>query len=255
MNQAQLKNIIEAALMVSDAPLSINRLLSLFDNDTMQPEKTDIREVLEALQQDYLERGIELKEIANGFRFQARADYADWVNRLFDERPQRYSRALLETLAIITYRQPITRGEIESIRGVSVSSKLIKTLQEREWVRVVGQRDVPGRPELLATTKQFLDHFNLKKLSDLPPLAEIKDIDKINPDLFDAVETEQGEQTTALQDQQETLTVPQDAKIADNVVPLEAEPGEQVREPDAEQPVQVDDDNSEADGNVVPFAG
>lgn len=255
MNQAQLKNIIEAALMVSDAPLSINRLLSLFDNDTMQPEKTDIREVLEALQQDYHERGIELKEIANGFRFQARADYADWVNRLFDERPQRYSRALLETLAIITYRQPITRGEIESIRGVSVSSKLIKTLQEREWVRVVGQRDVPGRPELLATTKQFLDHFNLKKLSDLPPLAEIKDIDKINPDLFDAVETEQGEQTTALQDQQETQTASQDAKIADNVVPMEAEPGEQVREPDAEQPVHVDDDNSEADANVVPFAG
>lgn len=255
MKQAQLKNIIEAALMVSDAPLNINRLLALFDNDAEQPGKADIREALEALQQDYLERGIELKEIANGFRFQARTDYADWVNRLFDEKPQRYSRALLETLAIITYRQPITRGEIESIRGVSVSSKLIKTLQEREWVRVVGQRDVPGRPELLATTKQFLDHFNLKKLSDLPPLAELKDINEINPDLFDTVKTEQGEQTTALQDQQETLTVLQDTKIEDNVVPLEAESSEHVSEPDTEQQEQVDDDTSEADGNVVPFAG
>ena len=190
MTAEQLKNILEAVLMTSNGPMSLNRFLSLFEKDAEQPERTEVKEALEQLQNDYEGRGVELKEVASGFRFQVRNEYAEWVNRLFDERPQRYSRALLETLAIIAYRQPITRGEIEDIRGVSISSSIIKTLQEREWIRIVGHRDVPGKPELLASTKQFLDYFNLKKLSDLPSLAEIKDFDKINPDLFEGLEAE-----------------------------------------------------------------
>jgi len=191
MSQEKIKNIIEAALMVSTKPLSIASLLNLFESEqTLQPERNDIRAALEELQQDYLERGIELAEIASGFRVQARDEYASWVNHLFDERPPRYSRALLETLAIIAYRQPITRGEIEEIRGVSVSGTIIKTLFEREWIKGVGHRDVPGKPELLVSTKAFLDYFNLKKLSDLPALADIKDFDSINPDLFEALEGE-----------------------------------------------------------------
>ncbi len=198
MSQEKIKNIIEAALMVSTKPLSVTRILSLFETDkTLEPERDDIRTAIEALQEDYRERGIELSEVASGFRFQARDEYAEWVNHLFDERPPRYSRALLETLAIIAYRQPITRGEIEAIRGVSVSSTIVKTLQERDWIKVVGHRDVPGKPSLLATTKMFLDYFNLKKLSDLPALEDIKDFDSINPDLFEELEGEAKAQAEA----------------------------------------------------------
>ncbi|NIN34264.1 MAG: SMC-Scp complex subunit ScpB, partial [Gammaproteobacteria bacterium] len=167
-----------AALMAYDEPLSINQLLSLFEQDDIRPEKEDIRKILASLQEDYADRGIELKEVSSGFRFQAKPDYALWINRLFQERPQRYSRAFMETLAIIAYRQPVTRSEIEEIRGVSVNSNIIKSMQEREWIRVVGHRDVPGKPELLATTKEFLDYFNLKKLSELPALSEIKDYEQ-----------------------------------------------------------------------------
>jgi len=188
MNQEKVKYIIEAALMVSDKPLSVAQLAALFEKDAEQVDHTVIRGALEALQEDCKDRGIELKEVASGYRIQVQSRYAEWVNRLFDERPPRYSRALLETLAIIAYRQPLTRAEIEDIRGVSVSSTIIKTLQDREWIRVVGHRDVPGKPELLATTREFLDYFNLKKLSDLPSLAEIKELTQINPDLFDALE-------------------------------------------------------------------
>lgn len=188
MNQEKIKNIIEAALMVSDKPLSIARILELFEKDAEAMDRETIRSALDQLQEDYRDRGIELREVASGYRIQVRSDYAEWVNRLFDEKPPRYSRALLETLAIIAYRQPLTRAEIEDIRGVGVSTTIIKTLQEREWIKVVGHKDVPGRPELLATTKEFLDYFNLKKLSDLPSLAEIKELNKLNPDLFDSLE-------------------------------------------------------------------
>ena len=191
MSQKKIKNIVEAALMVSGQPLSINNLIHLFEEDKiLKPDRNEIRAAIHDLQKDFEGRGVTLVEVASGFRFQARNDYADWVNKLFDERPPRYSRALLETLSIIAYRQPVTRGEIEDIRGVSVSGTITKTLLEREWIKVVGHRDVPGRPELLATTKSFLDYFNLKKLSDLPPLGEIKDFDAINPDLFEALEKE-----------------------------------------------------------------
>ena len=190
MNQAQLKNIIEAALMVSEKPVNVSQLLAIFEKETDRPERADIKAAIEQIMQDYEGRGIELKEVSSGYRVQVNGDYADWINHLFDDRPPRYSRALLETLAIIAYRQPMTRAEIEEIRGVSVSSNIIRTLQERNWIRVVGQRDIPGKPELLATTKEFLDYFNLKKLSELPSLSEIKDFDQINPDLFDELEKE-----------------------------------------------------------------
>ena len=190
MNQEQLKNIIEAALMVSEKPVSVSQLLAIFEEETDRPERADIKTAIEQIMQDYEGRGIELKEVSSGYRVQVNGDYADWINHLFDDRPPRYSRALLETLAIIAYRQPVTRAEIEEIRGVSVSSNIIRTLQERSWIRVVGQRDIPGKPELLATTKEFLDYFNLKKLSELPSLSEIKDFDQINPDLFEELEKE-----------------------------------------------------------------
>ena len=236
MNQQHLKNIIEAALMTYDEPLSLNQLLALFEQDDIRPEKEDIRSVLEALQEDYEERGIELKEVSSGFRFQARSDYAIWINRLFQERPQRYSRAFMETLAIIAYRQPVTRSEIEDIRGVSVNSNIIKSLQEREWIRVVGHRDVPGKPELLATTKEFLDYFNLKRLSELPPLSDIKDYEQINPDLFEGLESQtisEGSDTGSETNEQDT-----DGDFDDDLT------GEEV----------IKEAESQED-NVVPFSG
>lgn len=193
MSPEKLKPVLEAALMAAREPLAVDQLLALFDGDLERPDRDAVRAALRQLQDDYAERGVELAEVASGFRFQVRSRYAVWVNRLFDEKPQRYSRALLETLAIIAYRQPVTRAEIEDIRGVSVGTGIIRTLQEREWVRVVGNREVPGRPELLATTRHFLDYFNLKSLSDLPTLAEIKDFDKMNPDLFEGMELPQAQ--------------------------------------------------------------
>lgn len=200
MNQELLKNVLEAALMAVNEPLSVTRLLTLFENDPEAPNRSAVKSALAELQVLYQNRGIELKEIASGFRFQVRPDCAARVKRLFDEKPPRYSRALMETLAIIAYRQPLTRAEIEEIRGVSVSSNIVRTLQEREWVRVVGHRDVPGKPGLLATTKQFLDYFNLQRLSELPSLTEIKDLDQANADLFAGLEAA----TPAKQNQAET---------------------------------------------------
>ena len=196
MNRDKIKYIIEAVLMVSDKPLSMAQIEALFTKDMEVVDRELIKAALEALQADYRDRGIELREVASGYRVQVSSDYAEWVNRLFEERPPRYSRALLETLAIVAYRQPVTRAEIEDIRGVGISSSIIKTLQEREWIRVVGHKDIPGRPELLATTREFLDYFNLKKLSDLPSLAEIRELTKLNPDLFEALERLETTDTT-----------------------------------------------------------
>jgi len=183
MEQQQLKNIIEAVLMSADKPLKVNDIEVLFAGDTDMPSRDEIRKTLQQLGEDYENRGFELKEVASGFRIQVRQDYSDWVGRLWEEKPARYSRALLETIALIAYRQPITRGEIEEVRGVSVSSNIIKTLMEREWIKVLGHKDVPGKPALYGTTKEFLDYFNLKSLEDLPSLAEIKDLDKIHHEL------------------------------------------------------------------------
>jgi segregation and condensation protein B len=154
-------------------------LLSLFAEEDEQPDADSVKAVLDELSQDYADRGIELKEVGSGFRIQAKQAMGQWLNRMNEEKPTRYSRALLETLALMAYRQPITRAGVEDIRGVSISSSIIKTLLEREWIRVVGHRDVPGRPALYGTTKQFLDYFNLKSLTDLPPLVEMRSIEDI----------------------------------------------------------------------------
>lgn len=182
MELIKLKQIIEAALMASGEVLSIERLQLLFD-EFEKPKSPAIKEALESLMEDYSERGIELVEVASGFRLQVRKDVAPWVTRLWDEKPQRYSRALLETMSLIAYRQPITRGDIEDVRGVAVSSHIIRTLLDREWVRVVGHRDVPGRPAMYATTKEFLDYFSLKSLDELPSLDEIREMDDANQNL------------------------------------------------------------------------
>jgi len=205
----QLRKILEGALLAAGHPLAIRRLQGLFepadkaaDDDTLHPEvpgKELILAALEEIQASCETRGYELKEVASGWRFQVREETAPWVNRLWDEKPQRYSRALLETLALIAYRQPITRGDIEEIRGVAVSSHIIKTLLEREWVKVIGHRDVPGRPSLYASTRQFLDYFNLKNLEDLPTLGEIRDLDELNKELDLGIETQIAKSAAALE--------------------------------------------------------
>jgi len=177
----ELKQIVEGAIMAADQPLSIDQMISLFDKD--QPARAEVKAVLTEIEMDCEGRGFQLKEVASGYRFQVRQEYAEWVGRLWEERPPRYSRALLETLALIAYKQPITRGDIEEIRGVAVSTNIMRSLLEREWVRVVGHRDVPGRPAIYATTKTFLDYFDLDSLEALPTLSEIKDLAQGTEDL------------------------------------------------------------------------
>jgi len=178
----QLIQIIEAALLAAGQPLSHAQLGALFSEEE-RPPGGEISKALEQLNEDCVKRGIELKKVASGYRLQVRQSLHGWVSRLWKERPKRYSRALLETMSLIAYRQPITRGEIEAVRGVSVSTSIIRTLQEREWIRVVGHRDVPGKPALFGTTKIFLDYFNLQNLDDLPTLAEIRDMENLEPEL------------------------------------------------------------------------
>jgi segregation and condensation protein B len=182
MNDQYVRNVIEAALLAAGRPLGADELIGLFDErDGSNAE--EVQAALEVLRHDYETRGIELVEVANGYRIQIRAGVAEPVSRLWQERPAKYSRALLETLALVAYRQPITRGEIEDIRGVTVNPNIIKTLLERGWIRVVGQRDVPGRPELLGTTREFLDYFGLKRLDDLPTLAQLKELEDLRVQL------------------------------------------------------------------------
>lgn len=170
-----LKAIVEGALLAAGGPLTLDSLAGLFAEDDRPPSRDEVSAAVAALEEDYRSRGIELARVAGGYRIQVRRECAPWVARLWDEKPPRYSRALLETLALIAYRQPITRGEIEDIRGVSVSTNIVKTLMEREWIRVVGHRDIPGRPSLFATTRKFLDYFGLRSLNELPTLADLRD--------------------------------------------------------------------------------
>lgn len=172
----RLKQIVEAALMAADGPLSVAQITKLFAHGELDTEegKAQIRDTLKALEADAEGRGYELKRVASGYRYQVRQELSEWVSRLWEEKPPRYTRALLETLALIAYRQPVTRGDIEQVRGVSVSQNIMRTLQERGWIRVVGQREVPGKPSLYGTTREFLDYFNLKSLDQLPPLTEIR---------------------------------------------------------------------------------
>ena len=185
----QVQRIVEGALMAAAKPLSVDQLQALFDEHE-QPTRTVLEHVLSLIQNGCEGRGFELRKVASGWRFQVRESLSPWVSRLWEEKPQRYSRALLETLALIAYRQPVTRGEIEEVRGVTVNTNIIRTLLDREWIRVVGQRDVPGRPSMYATTKQFLDYFNLQSLDELPSLAEVRDLETISREVEDRLQEE-----------------------------------------------------------------
>ena len=200
MDTVEIKHFIEAALLAAGRPLSAEQLQGLFDG-RMTPKKTEIRTAISTLNDEYEGRGILIAEVASGYRMQIRTVMADQLQKLWEERPPRYSRALFETLALIAYRQPITRGEIEEVRGVSVTSNIVRTLIERDWVRVVGHRDVPGRPEIFGTTKGFLDYFGLKKLEELPPLADLADWEslRVQLDLPEVIE-DTGEQAPDVPD-------------------------------------------------------
>lgn len=178
----KVKMIVEGLLLAAGRPLSLDNIIKVFARGE-RPDKKELKTVMDAIAADCDGRGFELKQVASGYRFQVKQELSEWVAKLWEERPPRYTRALLETLALIAYRQPITRGDIEEIRGVTVSPNIIRTLLDREWVRVVGHRDVPGRPAMFATTKQFLDYFNLKSLQELPPLSEIKELVQSEPEI------------------------------------------------------------------------
>ncbi len=200
MDDIEIKHFLEAALLAAGRPLSVDQLRDLFDG-RVALDKSEIRKAIATLNEEYEERGIVISEVASGFRMQVKAAMADRLQKLWEDRPPRYSRAMFETLALIAYRQPITRGDIEEIRGVSVSSNIVRQLQERDWIRVVGHRDVPGRPAMFATTKSFLDYFGLKKLDDLPPLADVSDWESLRvqlnlPDVDDQADDD-GESATA----------------------------------------------------------
>jgi segregation and condensation protein B len=192
MQTDKLQNILEAILISATKPLSIEKLLGFFQSEDLV-NRLDVKQGLIDLATSFESRSVELVETASGFRFQTREEYKQWVTQHWDEKPAKYSRALLETLALIVYRQPITRAEIEDIRGVAVSSHIVKTLQERDWIRIVGHKEVPGRPSLLGTTRQFLDYFNLKSLDEMPSLSEIQDIDKLYPELDLKIKSELAE--------------------------------------------------------------
>ena len=178
----KVKMIVEGCLLAAGRPLTLDNIIAVFERSE-QPDRNELKQVMQAISEDCNDRGFELKQVASGYRFQVKQDLSEWVAKLWEERPPRYTRALLETLALVAYRQPITRGDIEEIRGVAVSANIIRTLLDREWIRVVGHRDVPGRPAMFATTKQFLDYFNLKSLQELPPLSEIKKLSQTEEEL------------------------------------------------------------------------
>jgi segregation and condensation protein B len=221
MNEHDLKHLIEATLLAAGRPVSSEQMLDLFD-ERERPTPEQLRAALDLLAAEYESRGIELIEVASGWRVQVRARCADVVSRLWQERPSRYSRALLETLALIAYRQPITRSEIEEIRGVSISSTIMRTLQERNWIRVVGHREVPGHPELLGTTREFLDYFGLRSLDQLPTLAELRDVETIGVQL----ELPGGEVAAATQAEPLELEATSELAVDDADVPVEAAPSE-----------------------------
>ena len=211
MEETKIKQIVEAALLASDGPLTVANLVKLFAPGELGEDTANkvLREALTSIETDASDRGVELKRVASGYRFQVRQELAEWVSRLWDEKPPRYTRALLETLALVAYKQPVTRGDIEQVRGVGVSQSIMRTLLEREWIKVIGHKEVPGKPALYATTKEFLDYFNLKSLSELPPLPEIRAL--IEP----VLQAEQG-------DNREATPVAEVAE-ADDVVAVEAD--------------------------------
>src|SRR5918993_1520499 len=192
MDEIEIKHVVEAALLAAGRPLTLDRIQEIFAAKGGGPDRVTLKRILETLAADYEGRGIELREVATGYRVQIRRTMTDWLQPLWEERAPRYTRALLETLALVAYRQPITRAEIEEVRGVVVSTNIVRTLLDRNWIRVVGHRDVPGKPAMFGTTKEFLDYFGLKKPEDLPTLAEIKEMPELSPqtDLLDSLEAD-----------------------------------------------------------------
>lgn len=236
MAETGLIQILEGAILAAGRPLTVANMAELFE-EAGRPQNTEIREALKEIGERCEDRGFELQEVASGFRFAVRQELSPWVGRLWVERPAKYSRALLETLSLIAYRQPITRGEIEEIRGVAVSSNIIKTLHEREWIRVVGHRDVPGRPAMYATTRQFLDYFNLKNLDQLPALAEIRDFDSLTKELgFDDLVDESANEELPAESDEVT-----EAGESEEVGELE-EAGESEGAPETEDMLETADD-------------
>lgn len=229
MDEEQIKPIIEAALLASDGPLTVANLTKLFAAGELNEDTAtkDVRAALKSIEEDCESRGVELKRVASGYRFQVKQELSEWVSRLWDEKPPRYTRALLETLALVAYKQPVTRGDIEQVRGVSVSQNIMRTLLEREWVKVVGYKEVPGKPALYATTKEFLDYFNLKSLNELPPLPEIRAL--IEPVLEEEGLAQQP-QTTSTEETSSDAGTPseEDGGITVEPVSLNAEGGAEV---------------------------
>lgn len=248
------KRVLEAVLMAANKVLSLDQIAGLFDVTDTGP-RNRLKDALAQLELDYSGRGVELKRVAGGYRFQTSLDAAPYVSRLWEERPQRYSRALLETLALIAYRQPITRGEIEDVRGVSVSSHIMKTLLERQWVRVIGHREVPGRPAIYATTKTFLDYFNLSSLDQLPPLSELRDIDAIARDVSEQLELtvdESGSENEAESEEQgsESNLITENAQNTESLQAVgSSDAGDEASSPKTDG-ADVDSDSSDSTNNV-----
>jgi segregation and condensation protein B len=258
MNEQDLKHIIEATLLAAGKPVTTDQLLELFD-ERERPTPEQMITAFGMLTEDYSTRGIELIEVASGWRIQVRPRAGEFVSRLWQERPSKYSRALLETLALIAYRQPITRSEIEEIRGVSISSTIMRTLQERNWIRTVGHREVPGRPELLGTTREFLDYFGLKILDQLPTLAELKDVETIGVQLelpsgeptapAEAVEGQEGvatEETVASAAEEDADAAAEEVASEDSDSETSAENGDGSSD-DSELSADAEDGDEDAD--------
>ncbi|MEJ6525707.1 MAG: SMC-Scp complex subunit ScpB [OM182 bacterium] len=248
----KVKMIIEGLLLAAGRPLPLESIAAVF-NEEERPETDELLGVLARIDEECGDRGFELTKVASGYRFQVKQELAEWVGKLWEERPPRYTRALLETLALVAYRQPITRGDIEEIRGVAVSSNIIRTLLDREWIRVVGQRDVPGRPSMFATTKQFLDYFNLESLQQLPALSEIRDIDGGAKDLgFEAElaaarvlempENAEDDASIELSDDEKAELLAEEEAIA-----LSQKPLDEILHPNGRPEVQDEENDEEAD--------
>ena len=256
----KVKMIVEGLLLAAGRPLSLDNIIQVFSKEE-KPDRDELKTVMASISEDCDDRGFELKEVASGFRFQVKQELSEWVAKLWEERPPRYTRALLETLALVAYRQPITRGDIEEIRGVAVSSNITRTLLDREWIRVVGHRDVPGRPAMFATTKQFLDYFNLKSLQDLPPLSEIKDLAPNDPE-FDLEDDLAGQRILELPEEvvDENSIELSDADKAELIaeeeaVALAAKPLDEILQlpPELQDPVIEEDEDEEPDAEDEEF--
>ena len=256
----KVKMIVEGLLLAAGRPLTLDNIIQVFSKDE-QPDREELKSVMDSIAEDCADRGFELKEVASGFRFQVKQELSEWIAKLWEERPPRYTRALLETLALIAYRQPITRGDIEEIRGVGVSSNIVRTLLDREWIRVVGHRDVPGRPAMFATTKQFLDYFNLKSLQDLPPLSEIKDLAVADPE-FDLEDDLAGARILELPEEvidensiELTESDKADLIAEEEAVALSKKPLDEILRlpPELQFPTVIDEEDEEPDAEDVEF--